>query len=76
MMWRTQTFQQAFERQGYALLSGTVGYVPVSKRSALIIKTPEDLQFADALLKASSLRTGEAIRYDERARHVMEHVTR
>lgn len=64
MMWRTATFMRAFEAHGYALLSGKVGFFPVSKRTALIIKTPEDLQIAEALLQGASRPAPAAVRYD------------
>lgn len=51
MMWRTAVFQQAFEAHGYALLSGKFGVFPISKRAAVLIKTPEDLALAEALLQ-------------------------
>ena len=63
MMWRTTTFLRAFETTGHAVLSGTFGVFPVSKRTALLVKTEEDLQIAEALLRA---RPSE-VRYDERA---------
>ena len=71
MMWRTSTFMQAFKQRGYALLSGKVGYFPVSKRSAVLIKTPEDLRFAEALLAGPS---SDAIGYDARVKGVMKEV--
>jgi len=71
MMWRTSTFMQAFKQRGYALLSGKVGYVPVSKRSAVLIKTPEDLRFAEGLLTGLS---SDAIEYDPRSMMVMKGV--
>lgn len=67
MMWRTATFRRAFEEKGYALLSGTFGVYPVSKATAVLIKTPEDLQLAEALLQAGRKPGMTGIRYDERA---------
>ncbi len=51
MMWRAETFMKAFRSKGYALLSGKVGYYPVSKASSLIIKKDEDLMMAEALYR-------------------------
>lgn len=65
MMWRTATFMRAFEAQGYALLSGKLGVFPVSKRSAILIKTPEDVQFVVALLQVRS--EGQGVSYDVHA---------
>lgn len=67
MMWRTATFRRAFEEKGYALLSGAFGVYPVSKAAAVLIKTPEDLQLAEALLQAGRKPGMTGIRYDERA---------
>lgn len=50
MMWRATTFIQHFERHGYALLCGRVGYYPVGKLSTIIIKREEDLALAEALV--------------------------
>jgi len=70
MMWRTATFMSAFERQGYALLAGKVGYFPVSRLTGVLIKTPEDLQFAEALLKALRRPREAAVQYDRRIQAV------
>jgi CMP-N-acetylneuraminic acid synthetase len=70
MMWRTRTFLDAFAARGYALLSGKVGYFPVSKFSSLLIKTPEDLQIAEAVLRANERGRGE-IPYDPRAQRLL-----
>ena len=37
MMWRTNAFIREYEQMGYALLTGKLGYFPVSKRSSFII---------------------------------------
>lgn len=67
MMWRTQTFVEAYEKQGYALLSGKLGYFPVSKESAVIIKTDEDLMMAESILKARAGGRGYEVLYDKLA---------
>ena len=67
MMWRTESFMEAFRNQGYALLCGKLGYFPVSKRSAVIIKTDEDLMIAESILKAASGGDGYKVRYDSLA---------
>ena len=73
MMWRTATFKDAFEHRGYALLSGRVGYYPVSKLSAMIVKTQEDLHVAEALLQANTHRAA-AVRYDSSAQALEKHL--
>ena len=67
MMWRTTMFMRTFEEKRYALLSGKFGVFPVSKPTAILIKTPEDLQIADALLRAQCAEGGVPIRYDVHA---------
>lgn len=51
MMWRTAPFLQAIKNTGAAFFVGKVGYFPVSKHSSFIIKTEEDLQVAEALMR-------------------------
>ena len=65
MMWRSKTFMSAYEKQGYALLSGKLGYFPVSKSSSIIIKTDEDLVIAESILKARAESRRYQVRYDE-----------
>ncbi len=52
MMWRSEVFMRNFKKDGHALLSGKVGYYPVSKLSSMIVKTEEDLRLIESLLKA------------------------
>ncbi len=63
MMWRREIFMREFERKGYALLSGKVGYYPVSKLSAIIVKKTEDLMMADFAMRGIS-GSGYKVRYD------------
>ena len=63
MMWRAATFLRHFRRDGHALLCGRVGYVPVSKLSAIIVKRQEDLAIAEALLVARRRPQRGAVRY-------------
>lgn len=65
MMWRSKTFLEEYDREGFALLSGKLGYFPVSKESAVIIKTDEDLLMADNILKAREGAGAYQVRYDE-----------
>lgn len=64
MMWRTTVFMQAYQACGYAVLSGKVGYAPVSRASAVIIKTKEDLMMAEYMLRAMRNRDAREIEYD------------
>ena len=56
-----------YENKGYALLSGKLGYYPVSKESAIIIKTQEDLMIAESLLKARHDTESYEVKYDDLA---------
>lgn len=71
MLWRTTTFCRAFEARGFALLSGKFGVYPVSKATAVLVKTPDDLQIAGALLQARRERMSAEVRYDARAPQVV-----
>ena len=65
MMWRSRTFMDAYETCGHALFCGKVGYYPVSKKSALIVKTGEDLLLADFIMRAENQSEGQKIEYDK-----------
>lgn len=51
MMWRYPSFQDAYRRHGYAVLSGLVGYYAVGRESTILIKYEEDLQLCEAMLR-------------------------
>jgi len=63
MMWRTRPFVQAYEAQNHAFFVGKVGFYPVSKLSAVIIKRKEDLKLAESILK-SMAKNSDAVEYD------------
>lgn len=65
MMWKNKTFMDAFEKKGYALLCGKIGYHPVSKETAIIIKTKEDLMLAEYVIRAKQSIGGYEVKYDE-----------
>ena len=65
MMWRSRTFMEAYKKQGHALFCGKVGYYPVSKKAALIVKTEEDLMLADYIMKAGKQKGEREIEYDK-----------
>ncbi|MEW6428687.1 MAG: acylneuraminate cytidylyltransferase family protein [Thermodesulfobacteriota bacterium] len=72
MMWRSAPFLAEYREKGRAFFVGRVGFFPVSKLSAIIIKRQEDLELADFILRAR--RSGESggLRYDplaEEAKH-------
>ena len=65
MMWKNRSFMDAYEKHGHALFSGKVGYYPVSKKSALIVKTEEDLALADYVMRAEKENKKQKIKYDK-----------
>jgi len=65
MMWRCNTFLKTFKEKGHALFCGKIGYYPVSKISAIIIKTKEDLMMAEYMLRALQHNKVYEVRYDE-----------
>ncbi len=52
MMWKTSSFLNSFKKNGHAILHGKTSYYPVSNDSSVMIKTREDLAFAEAYQKA------------------------
>lgn len=64
MMWRRNIFIRTFKRKGHALFCGKVGFCPVSKLSAIIIKRKEDLMLADYILRTTAKNKEYKIQYD------------
>lgn len=64
MMWRTAPFVSAYEREGHAFFVGKVGFYPVSRLSAIIIKREEDLRLVEYIVKVLKQSGGEPLRYD------------
>jgi CMP-N-acetylneuraminic acid synthetase len=52
MMWRSAPFLADMARQGHAVFCGRFGTFPVSRLTALIVKTDEDLMIADFIARA------------------------
>lgn len=65
MMWKSKTFIDTFERQGYALFCGRIGYYPVSKETAIIIKTEGDIMLADSIMRKRNSSSNYELKYDE-----------
>jgi CMP-N-acetylneuraminic acid synthetase len=65
MMWRSKTFIDTFDRQGYALFCGKIGYYPVSKETSIIIKTKEDIMLADYVMRVKSSAGEYEVKYDD-----------
>jgi CMP-N-acetylneuraminic acid synthetase len=50
MMWRREPFLSHYRQHGYALLCGQVGFYPVNRLSAIIVKYAEDIRLCEAIL--------------------------
>jgi len=66
MMWRYAAFQENYDRDGFALMSGKLGYYPVSRQSSIIIKHEEDLLAAQIYLQ-SQVGPAMPVEYDPAA---------
>jgi len=64
MMWKTKMFIDTFERKGYALFCGKIGFYPVSKETSIIIKTKEDIMLADYIMRTKASVGAYEVRYD------------
>jgi CMP-N-acetylneuraminic acid synthetase len=64
MMWRTAPFLAAYAELGHAFFVGRVGFYPVDKLSAIIIKREEDLRLAELVIKTMKQTGGAPLRYD------------
>lgn len=49
-IWRAKTFIESYEKKGYAVFSGKVGFYPLSLLKSVKISTEEDFLLAEALL--------------------------
>jgi len=53
-VWRAKTFIKSFEKNGYAVFSGRVGFFPLNPLKAIKISTEEDFKLAENLLKITA----------------------
>lgn len=51
MMWKSDTFRKEYETSKRAFFVGKVGFFPVSKISAIIVKTQEDVELCKYIIK-------------------------
>lgn len=63
MMWRSEIFTAHFKENGHAVLCGKVGYYPVGKLSAIIIKHEEDLRMVEYILAGMEARKDFSLSY-------------
>jgi hypothetical protein len=54
-----------YEKQGYAFFCGKTGYYPVSKESALIVKTEEDLRLVEYIMAGQAMNRDYIVRHEE-----------
>ncbi|MFH1593920.1 MAG: hypothetical protein ABID09_04420 [Candidatus Omnitrophota bacterium] len=64
MIWRRDLFMKTFERNGHAFFCGRFGTYPVSKLSAVIVKSRTDLMMVQSLIKGLKRGAGLSVRYD------------
>lgn len=72
MMWKNRTFMDIFQSRGHAIFCGKVGYYPVSKNAALVVKTEEDLMLADYIMREDKQNKGKRIIEYDKLVHVPE----
>ena len=64
MMWRTTSFMAEYAAKRHAFFVGKVGFFPVSKLSAIIIKRQEDLELAAFILQTRKQGAAGLLHYD------------
>jgi CMP-N-acetylneuraminic acid synthetase len=70
MMWRTAPFMDEYVKQKHAFFVGRVGFFPVSKLSAIIIKRKEDLKLAEFILKSLTDGSADQVEYDSAVKRI------
>lgn len=66
MMWRKDVFLSDFKKRGYAMFCGKFEAYPVKKNTGIIVKSAEDLKFADLLMRSMSIEASEyLLQYDQ-----------
>ena len=54
MMWNTETFKKSMIQNGSAILHKKIGFYPVSKLSAIIVKTIEDIKLIQQIINTKN----------------------
>ena len=65
MMWRNEAFLAHYRKKGHAVLCGKIGYFPVSKASAMIVKTPDDLLLIQQIMAGRAMQQNPVIEYED-----------
>jgi CMP-N-acetylneuraminic acid synthetase len=55
--WKTTNFLSAFEREGFGVFNGKVGFYPIDKIRGVKISTESDFLISEALLKLKDYKT-------------------
>jgi CMP-N-acetylneuraminic acid synthetase len=63
MAWKTDAFLEKYNRDGYAFLFGKMGFFPVSRMSAIIVKREEDIRMCEYILKGLKSLKDEPLAY-------------
>jgi len=63
MIWRAETFLDHFETRGFGTFCGKFGTFPTSRAAATMVKTADDLAWADLLIRARAIQ-GQGVEYD------------
>lgn len=58
-VWRAQKFTEVFEKKGYAVFSGKVGFYPLGIMKSVKISTEEDFALAEALIMHKERNRGK-----------------
>jgi len=67
MVWKTESFLSTYAEKGYALLFGKMGFFPVSRESAIIVKREEDIRLCEYILAGMRARADKPLAYYEYA---------
>jgi CMP-N-acetylneuraminic acid synthetase len=71
MMWNSDIFKKTMKNKRFAFFIGKVGFYPVCKESTIIIKTEEDLRFADYIQRVKTSGV-EPLQYDPIAKGILQ----
>ena len=63
MMWKTETFMTTYDQKGYAFLFGKMGFYPVCRESAIIVKKEEDIRMCEYILTGMHEKREEPLEY-------------
>jgi len=63
MMWKTKKFLEEYNRRGYAMLAGDVGYFPISRLVSLVVKNEEDFKLVQYVYTGMQMNKDMEISY-------------